>query len=336
MKVFLGLLQIAFLGVAVCFAASSARSVNNNSFINRIDGTVWDPYHRPVSNVYVELQNELNYSISRIRTTTSGRFSFSVNKQGNYFVKVFATGTNYLDAIEPVEIVNVTQFSSDNAYVDVYLKFDKRKINTGIAGVTDAVFVQEIPDEARRLYKSGVKDLENNNDKGFDEIEAALKIFPTYFDALNKLGCTYVQRQQYPKSVPYLVRSIDINQKSFSSYYALAYAAYKLNQFEEGITAAMAATTLRPNSVNAQLLHGTLLRLEGQYEKAEKTLLAAKSLSKETPMAEIHWQLALLYNKLGRDKEAADELETYLKIQPDADNKKEIKDLISKLRKKTS
>jgi hypothetical protein len=43
----------------------------------------------------------------------------------------------------------------------------------------------------------------------------------------------------------------------------------------------------------------------------------------------------LLYNKVGRNKEAADELELYLKAQPDARDKKDIQDLIAKLRKES-
>src|SRR6266850_87269 len=101
----------------------------------------------------------------------------------------------------------------------------------------------------------------------------------------------------------------------------------------EALEAARAATVLQPTSVNAQLLYGTLLRLDGSYEKAEKVLLEGKKLSKERSVPEIHWQLALLYNKLGRNKEAADELEEYLKLQPDAPNKKEIQGLIAKLRR---
>ncbi|HEX8198392.1 MAG TPA: tetratricopeptide repeat protein, partial [Pyrinomonadaceae bacterium] len=61
----------------------------------------------------------------------------------------------------------------------------------------------------------------------------------------------------------------------------------------------------------------------------------AKSLNKNNSVAEIHWQLALLYNKLGRNQEAAVELESYLKILPNASNKEDIKNLIAKLRKET-
>jgi len=343
MKVLISLLQIMLFAVIVCSAVTPVKPVgeknNSNTLINRIEGIVWDPNHSPVADVYVELQNENYSTLQRIRTTSSGRFSFTVSRQGNFNVKVLASGTNYQDATEYVELVANTIGgvpTSDTAYIDIYLKFDKRKINTGISGITEAVFVQEVPEEARRLYKNGLKDIGNNTDKGFGEIEQALGVFPNYFDALNTLGREYVQRKEYQKSLTYLIKSIDINQRSYSSFYALAYACYKLDHRPEALEAARAATIIQPNSVNAQLLYGTLLRFDGSYEKAEKTLLQAKSLSKDTPVAEIHWQLALLYNKLGRNKEAADELDLYLKIQPEADNKKEIKNLIADLRKQPS
>jgi tetratricopeptide (TPR) repeat protein len=337
MKWLTTLLQIALLGLFVCFAAPSVKSVGENYrsslLINRIEGIVWDPYRHPVPDLYVELQNEDYSTISRIRTDSTGRFSFFGVRGGQHYnVRVLTSGTNYLEYIEAVDIVTVLRGGSDSVYLDIYLRFDKRKINSGFGGITEVVFVQDVPEEARKLYKKGVKDLKDG-DKGFKEIEQSLKIFPEYYDALNTLGCEYVARKEYQKSLEYLIRSIDINQRSFSSFYALAYACYELNHRPEALEAARAATILQPNSVNAQLLYGTLLRLDGSYEKAEKVLLETKKLSKDRSVPEIHWQLALLYNKLGRNKEAADELESYLKAQPDAPNKKEIQGLIAKLRK---
>ena len=342
MKRLTSLLKLTFLGTVLCAMVIPVKSIEKkyelkNTFVNRIEGIVWSPYRRPVADVYVELQNELGSSLKRIRTDSTGRFSFAVSNQGNYIIKVLAGGTDYLDAAEAVEIVTgVSPYASDSAYLDIYLKFDKRKVNAGISGITEAIFVQEIPDQARKLYKDGAKNIGNNKDIGFDEIEQALKIFPDYYDALNMLGREYVQRKEYQKSLEYLIRSINVNQRSFSSFYALAYACYQLNHRPEALEAARAATIIQSNSVNAQLLYGTVLRLDGNYEKAEKALLQAANLSKNAPIAEIHWQLALLYNKLGRNKEAADQLDMYLKIRPDANNKKEIKDWIVKLRKEPS
>lgn len=337
MKWLVSLLQITLFGVIVCLAlpstASAAESDSSNSFINRIDGIVWDPYRHPVSDVYVELQNENYSSISRIRTDATGRFSFIGISSGHFNIRVLTTGTNYLEYVEGVDIVNVVQRASDQIYMDIYLRFDKRKFNPGVTDMTGAVFVQEVPETARKLYKKGLNDINEKGDKGFNEIEQALKIFPDYYDALNRLGLEYVARKEYQKALPYLIKAIAVNQKSFSSFYALAYAAFQLNHRPEAMEAARAAIILEAKSVNAQLLYGTLLRLDGSYEKAEKVLLQAKKLSKNSPVAEVHWQLALLYNKLGRNKEAADELEEYLKILPEARDKRQIQELIAKLRR---
>ena len=336
MKSFVNLSPLMFLGVLMVFVAFPSKSFGkiypSSNLINRIDGIVWDPNRLPVSDVYVELQNELFSTLGRIRTSSSGRFSFTVAKSGNYFIKVFASGTNYSDATESVEIVNVTQTASDSAFVDIYLKYDKRKVNSGLTGVTETVFVQEVPAQARQLYENAVKNFSMNNSKGFEESESALKIFPNYYDALIKLGQEYIQRKEYKQSLPYLIKAIDVNQRSFIGYYSIGFAAFQLNKLKEAKEAASGATILQPKSVNAQLLYGTVLRHEGNYENAEKALLLAKNLSKEFPVAAIHWQLALLYNRVGRNSEAVNELQTYLKIQPDADNKKEIKELIVKLR----
>ena len=328
-------LQIMLCGVIVCFAVSTAKSSGEHhdslTLLNRVEGSVFDPYRRPVSDIYVELQNDNYSTLSRARTDSTGHFSFIGWAAGHYNLKVLISGTNYEEYSVGFDLVNIVPGGSDAFYRDIYLKFDKRKISSGLGAITEAVFVQNVPEEARRLYKKGVKDL-NDGDKGFIEIDEALKIFPDYYDALNTVGCEHVARKEYQKSLEYLIRSIDINQRSFSSFYALAYACYQLNHRPEALEAARAATVLQGGSVNAQLLYGTLLRLDGRYEQAEKVLIEAKKLSKDA-VPEVHWQLALLYNKLGRNQAAADELELYLRAQPEARDKKEIQDLIAKLRK---
>jgi tetratricopeptide (TPR) repeat protein len=140
-----------------------------------------------------------------------------------------------------------------------------------------------------------------------------------------------VVRKDYQKAVTYLIPAIDINRRSFSGYYALGYAAYQMNRIPEAVEASKAAVVLNGKSLNALWLYGTVLRLNGNYDLAEKTLVQGKTLGK-TAFPEIHWQLALLYNKLGRNAEAANELDSYLKAQPEGVNKKEIKELIAKLR----
>jgi tetratricopeptide (TPR) repeat protein len=320
-------LSLVLIAAALVCSATTA-----HSSINAIQGTVWGADRRPVGDLYVELQNETYFAVGRIRTDASGRFAFRGISSGRYFVKVITSGTNYAEYIETVEVGTVSRTGSESVYLEIYLKLDRRNVDNRGSGVAEAIFVQEVPEEARKLYKKGLKDLEKG-DSGLAEMEAALKIFPTYFDALDTLGREYVARKEYQKSLSYLIKSIEVNQRSYSSFYALAYACYQLNHRVEAIEAARGATLLQPASLSAQLLYGTLLRIDRSYEKAETALLAAKKLSKDRPVAEVHWQLALLYNKLGRNTEAADELERYLKIEPDARDKNKIQELIDKLRK---
>ena len=303
---------------------------------NRIEGIVFDPGRRPVADMYVELQNENYLTISRSRTDSTGRFSFIGYPAGHYNVRVITTSTNYAEYSEGLDLVNVVRGGSDAVYLDIVLKVDQRKVRPGLGPITGSVFAQDVPEEARRLYKQGVRDIYEPDGKGLKEIDEALKIFPDYYDALDTLGREYVARSEYQRALPYLIKSIDVNQRSFSSFYALAYACYELNHRPEALQAAHAAVVLQANSFNAQLLYGTLLRLDAKYPESEKALREAEKLTRETPVAEVYWQLALLYNRMGRNKEAADQLEKFLKLEPDAVKKKEIQDLIARLRNEST
>src|SRR6185503_8000651 len=129
----------------------------------------------------------------------------------------------------------------------------------------------------------------------------------------------------------HLLRAVDSNPRSSSSYYSLAYAFYQMKQYPAALEAARATILLLPTSANAQLLYGTILRITGSFTEAEKTLLQANTLAKKSN-AETHWQLALLYNRLNRTQDTIDELETFLKLVPDSPDKKKIRDMIAKLK----
>src|SRR5206468_4042387 len=107
---------------------------------------------------------------------------------GHYNVRVLTTATNYAEYTEGVDIVNVVQGGSDAQYLDIVLKLDKRKVRPGIGPITGSVFAQDVPEEARRLYKQGVRDINEPDGKGLREIDEALKILPTYYDALDTMG----------------------------------------------------------------------------------------------------------------------------------------------------
>src|SRR5436190_17182358 len=302
----------------------------SSNLLNRIEGQVYDPNRRPVQNLYVELLNEVDSVIQRTKTNASGRFSFVGVPPERLTVRVLTFGTNFLEHSQEVEIVQ-TRNNNDVEYVDINLRYETRKRGPETDLPAGVIFVQDIPPAARESYLKGVADFGKDQDKGLLEIEAAIKIFPGYFDALTWLGKEYVSRKNYDKAYPYLLRAIDVNQRSAPTYYSLSFAFYQLKQYPAALEAARATTHLAPASVDAQLLYGTVLRITGSFTEAEMALLKANSLAKEMN-AEAHWQLSLLYNRLNRNQDTINELEAFLKLVPDSPDKNKIQDMIAKLK----
>src|SRR5207237_7541153 len=143
------LFQSIFLFTLI-FAASSLTFAQSN---NSIYGQVFDPQTRlTIENIFVELTDELGFSIRRIRIDSSGNFLFSGLRAGNYKVKVNTFGTNYAEAEQDVSLFSMPlgngRYSSDTAYVQINLKLDPRKVDTGAQGAATVIFAQDVPEEA--------------------------------------------------------------------------------------------------------------------------------------------------------------------------------------------
>jgi tetratricopeptide (TPR) repeat protein len=320
------LLLIAGMALLICPVMAKA---NSPIVLNRIEGQIFDENRVPLGDMYVELLNEVESMIATKRSSTSGRFSFVGLSTGNFKIRVLPSGKNVIAQVKEVEFASAT--GSEIQFVEFYMPVDKRFEKRFEMSSPEVIFAQEVPDAARKLYLGGTQRLSKYDDGGLGDLEEAVAIFPTYFDALSRLGIEYLRRDQYDKSYPYLLKAIDVNPRSYSSYYGLGVAFMQLKQYPASLKAAEAAAGISPESADAHLLLGTALRLTGGHERAEAELKKSIDLRK-TPNAEADWQLALLYNRLGRNKEAADRLEEYLKLDPGSAKKKEIKDLIAKLR----
>ena len=220
---------------------------------------------------------------------------------------------------------------SDNAQKDIYLRLRKENSAVG-AGV---IFVQEVPEEAKVLYEKAVSELAGNRMTAATEsMENALKVFPTYYAALEKLGPIYISQQRFENARDVFSKAVAVNSRSFNGWYGLSYSHYALKQSEAAVEAAQKAVTLNSNSADALLFLGLSLRQAKRYEEAEKSLRQADKLYKGQS-SDVHWNLALLYAKnLNRYKDAANELELHLKTKPDAPQTDNIKKLIKQYREK--
>jgi tetratricopeptide (TPR) repeat protein len=202
-----------------------------------------------------------------------------------------------------------------------------------MSATAGAVFVQEVPERAKKEYERGAVLLPKPEQRreGVEALKKAIELFPLYFEALELLGTEYVKQQEYEPAIPVLTKAIEVNRRAYPSLYALSVAQHGLKQLPEAVESMKRAITLNQKSANANLWLGMLLRQSEKLDEAETYLKQADKLAAgKSPDA--HWQLGLLFNQLKRYREAADELELFLKTQPDAKDTELIKKLIQRFR----
>lgn len=300
---------------------------------NRINGFVFDESRRPVPQMYVELLDEGYSTIARTRTGGTGLFNFSNLTAGQYTVRVLVGGTSFQSQSISVTFSNIPGARIGSEQVDFYLKVNPKAAGAK-PGAPGVVFAQEVPAEAKRLYESGVADLESKKEEGLVKIKGAIEAYANYFDALDRLGNEYLNRGHYQAAFVLLTKAVDINSKSFSSNFGLGLAAYRLSQPEAAIKSLEKAAEIDSSSINAQLYLGIAFHSVKKYDQALAALKKANDLTGGTA-GEVHFQLARVYKDQGKFARAADSLELYLKYKPDAPNVAEVKEAVSSLRKKS-
>jgi predicted Zn-dependent protease len=311
---------------------------------NSIRGSVYTPERRPLENLRVELLDEVDGLVKAVYTNGAGQFVFFGLSTGTFQVRVLTTGTDFDSRTERVtitgSIIGDGRGGAQSEQLDVYLRYRKGRgpQATASAAAPGTVFVQEVPGAARKAYEQALKELGDGKtkDKALVSLQQAVDLFPNYFAALDLLGQEHVKRGNYEGAQPFLIRAIAVNRRSPSTWYALGYAQYKLRQLPAATESLNKSVSYNPNSINTHLVLGTVQRRQHQWQAAETHLQRAKLLSKDNPIAEVHWQLALLYNQTNRAAAAADELELFLKAQPDSRDEMRIRKVIGDLRKKKS
>jgi tetratricopeptide (TPR) repeat protein len=297
---------------------------------------VFGPGRKPVPQVPVELLSEFNTVIQRTKTDNSGRYSFNGVPSGRLAVKVLPLGTNLEEQVQETQVATMN-VDGRAEFVQLDFELRERRSRDNRLGSGGAVFFQEIPPEARKMYDAALSDLDaKKNAAGEANLQAAIRIFPTYYDALNRLGLLAIELNKYDVAREVFSKAAAVNDRSFTSWYGLSYANFSLNKISEAIPEAEKALQLDKTSVDVYLLLGIMQRRAKDYTTAEKSLLQAKKLDNgRNP--DIPWNLALLYaHNLNNYGAAAAELEAYLKLVPTAPNKSNIEKLIQQFRQKAS
>ncbi len=321
------LTAILLLVMLACFDQQAAAQGNT------VSGQVTGFENRPIYDATVELLDDYQRTLKYTKTDGSGRYYFSGLPRSRFSVRVRSLEPEYEEMTQEDEIQNITRPGADgNAYVTAtdHKQMDFRlRLRKGFTGVTAALFVQDVPEPAKKLFDQAVKDLsDKKTQEGLAGLKSAIELYPKYFAALEMLGTEYVKVKQYPVSATLLQLAAEVNPRSFRSWYGLAYSFNALNMYDEAQKAIDKALELYAAAADANLLAGVVYRSKKQTREAEKFLLKAKESSKDT-IAMVNWHLAKLYAEdLKKYAEAANELKSFLKKQPASFDTEKIKQLI--------
>ena len=334
---------LAFLGVIIAIntisnldyhpivVATQQTSTQQNSTQqnNMVSGHVSDDRHNPIPEIRVELLNDVDTVIQVVKTNGSGLFIFRKLSDGTFHIRIQGSDKGYISQTKRFELARPLGFGVASEEVDFVLIPQRSSPETG---KSEVLFLQDVPEQARKLYQRAAQLIESDkNQEALTALRQALQIYPEYFDALDLMGTELVKQREYEPAIAPLAHAVEVNPKSQSSWFALGVAQYNLKQQPTAVESLRRAVSLKQNSVNANLWLGIALRQTGPMEEAERYLKQADQLS-GSKLADAHWQLALLYNQLKRFGEAADQLELFLKVQPDSRDSENIKKLIRRFR----
>lgn len=331
----------AILILAIALAATAqgpgSRGLSSGGGNHSIQGRIYFPAGQPVNSKVVKVNLETNSSLGGMSTMTDedGVFRFNGLPPGSYAVVVDG-GKQYDAAREPVNIE--ASGTAPVVQVNIQLRPKIDASNPAFAGV---------PKEALDFYQKGTAAAQKGNPKSAAEfLGKAVTAYPGFSLALSELGVQYLKLVQMDQAAETFEALLKLKPNDAAAHQNLGIALYnqgiafvnqqKLDEAQKKLDGAEAhlreAIKLNsPGPTAHYYLALTLIKFRA-YDEAQKELELVISNGGEN-LAQAHRYLGGLYQSAHKNKEAADELEKYLKLDPKAKDADKIKGIIETLRK---
>ncbi|MBS1807045.1 MAG: tetratricopeptide repeat protein [Acidobacteria bacterium] len=265
-----------------------------------------------------------------------GNFEFRSLPNNNYKIVVPSDGQTYDSVQENMEVSGAVPrtFSTQ-----LYLREKERDTrNAQNKMISAAEFSQEVPKPAKKSFEQGVKKMKDGkNQEAATHFQEALKIYPEYLQALNKMGELQLSQQQVAEAESLFQQALKIAPKYPQTHINLGMLYVGNKRYPEAIEHLDAANNLDESFPMAHLNLGVALlevtpQSEANLERAEREFIKALSLG-GTQLAYVHKFLFNLHVRRRDYSKAASELEAYLKQVPNAPDAPQVQEMIAKVKK---
>ena len=265
-----------------------------------------------------------------------GNFEFRAIASGNYFLKVQADTKLYEPYTESLEISgSFSRVITPQVYLRARAADPRDRLNNGILSVADT---QEVPKAAKQHYEKALKLAQANQPPAaIEKLQEAIKIFPDYLYALNKLGEQYLQSGQREQAQAHFERAIATNARFALPHIGLGTMFNEQQKFAEAAVHLEAAIKLDDSYPTAQIQLGLALmeKMENappDYARAEKALLRGLALGGKD-VAYVYMHLFNLHIRQKHYAQAAEQLAAFLRDKPDAPEAPQVRQRLESLKK---
>lgn len=271
----------------------------------------------------------------------NGSFSFRALRAGNYTVVI--EGGDFFETVREsvfIEPYNVSPRRVPGAIpvsrpinLQIYLR-PKQQAAHPKPGVLNAALAT-VPKPAVELYESGLEAAQQGEvDKAIDQLKRAVGLYPNFGLALNELGVLYLKKGELDRAEAVFLKVIQISPDAPEASLNYGIVLLQKKKFVEAEAQLRNALKQNAHSFTAHLYFGISLIYVKNYEEAEKELRRAIELG-GLKASQAHYYLGGLYWRTGKYRQAAEELEMFLKLEPKAANAEKVRTTIKELRSKS-
>jgi tetratricopeptide (TPR) repeat protein len=308
------------LSVAVClFGATGSPACPEPAGGITICGKVSLPDGRPASRVGISISGRNGFTAST-NTDDQGSYCFE-SIPPTFFTLTVNPPPDAKFVAEPARLDATT--GGPTFTVNIFTKYPLENTlpkERPAPSISATEAGQRIPKGAKKALDKAQKYREEKKfDDAIAELDKAIEIYPGYFQALAERGVVLIQSGHPEKALPDFDKSMQI----FPDYEpALSGAGYCLltsGQFDRSVALLEKAVGIEPSNAKSQMFLGIAHLALSHWQKAQEALERALKLDPSGAVsAHIYLGDALAAQHLYA--RAAEELHTYLQLNPGAPN----------------
>ena len=303
---------------------TTATRLGGNSYVV---GTVFWPTGSPVNTrIGIRLTSPTAGEYFSM-TDEKGQFVFSGLVAGNYSI-VIEGERDFESVTQQVEVLQ-SRSSIPQTYTVSIRLVDKAKLVRKPSVISASLAV---PKSAADRYRKALEASKAGDHKAaVEHLKLAIAEYPGYVNAYNEMGVQYMRLNELDKADAALQTALKIKPDAFEPLLNCGITLFRLKRFADAEALLRSATGGKGQSAIAHYYLGRALTSLDRFEDAEKELNTALAIGGDE-MKEAHRMLANLFIAKGDDKRAVDELETYLKLVPEAPDAENLRKVVIQLK----